>query len=249
MDIPVIFAQSGRGDEIRSLTLPEGRCIPSSDSADVPLSEAIVALPRTESRQPVVIADWGSIRSRRFKEGVVKGMKVRGRDIWLMIWIEDADDLMDAFNTVADTVMAPLHAISGKEDLKDICSLSDSVIPTVFCTGGRAMGMGSRRSDLTEVVPDLVDMGFYRICVIDPDDSVDAETWDVIRDICPSCMPLVSDRSIAKDFADVIVPLRLRSLPLGTPPRHPGRLPCRPCPSRRPPDGPTTPSPAWPRTP
>lgn len=249
MDIPVIFAQSGRGDEIRSLALPEGRCIPSSDDADVLLSEAVAALPRTESRQPVVIADWGSIRSRRFEEGVVKGMKVRGRDIWLMIWIEDADDLMDAFNTVADTVMAPLHAISGEEDLKDICSLSDSVIPTVFCTGGRAMGMGSRRSDLTEIVPSLVDMGFYRICVVDPDDSVDAGTWDIICDICPSCMPLVSDRSAVEGFADAIVPLRLRSLPRGTPPRHPGRLPCRPCPFRRPPNDPTTPSPALTRTP
>ena len=75
----------------------------------------------------MVVVDSDSLSARRFTEGVVKRMKVRGCDIWLMTWIEDADDLFDAFNTNADMVLGPYHATGSDEDLSDILSVSDSL--------------------------------------------------------------------------------------------------------------------------
>ena len=101
----------------------------------------------------MVVVDSDSLSARRFTEGVVKRMKVRGCDIWLMTWIEDADDLFDAFNTNADMVLGPYHATGSDEDLSD-----------------------------------LADLGFYRTCVVDTDDSLSG-SWETLRDDFPSAIP------------------------------------------------------------
>lgn len=208
MEIPAIFAQADRSGELRSIKVEEGRSIPSGEDTLTGFDEAASSLPQTESRDPVVVIDWGSICSRSFHEKVLKNMRVRGRDIWFMSWISDADDLMDAFNTTADTVISPLNAISDIEDLEDINTMSDSFIPAILCRNGGGMGIGSLPRGIRETLESLESLGFYRTCVVDTDGSVTSYEWERIGDIFPSTIPFVSRASDAPGFGTTIAPLR-----------------------------------------
>ena len=192
MEIPAIFASCpGQGMTASESWFRGVR--PVVCGRTTPFDEAASEVPRYDDRTPVVVVDSDSLSARRFTEGVVKRMKVRGCDIWLMTWIEDADDLFDAFNTNADMVLGPLHAVSSDSDLRDILSVSDSFIPTAFVEGGRVLGTG-RREDVVDAVRSLHDIGFSRACVLDTDGSVTDGEWDDVFDDMPSAVAFIDRR-------------------------------------------------------
>lgn len=192
MDIPALFA-SFSDDALHSHEAWFRGTRPVVRGTSVPFGEAVAGLPRGEDRGTVAVIDLDSLSLCRFTEGVVKNMRVRGHDIWLMTWIEDADDLFDAFNTNADMVLGPLHAVSSDSDLRDILSVSDSFIPTVFVEGGRILGT-SRREDVVDAVRRLHDIGFSRACVLDTDGSVTDGEWDDVFDDMPSAVAFADRR-------------------------------------------------------
>ena len=192
MDIPALFASFSDG-ALHSHEAWFRGTRPVVRGTSVPFGEAVAGLPRGEDRGTVAVIDLDSLSLCRFTEGVVKNMRVRGHDIWLMTWIEDADDLFDAFNTNADMVLGPLHAVSSDSDLRDILSVSDSFIPTVFVEGGRVLGT-SRREDVVDVVRRLHDIGFSRACVLDTDGSVTDGEWDDVFDDMPSAVAFADRR-------------------------------------------------------
>lgn len=192
MDIPALFA-SFSDDALHSHEAWFRGTRPVVRGTSVPFGEAVAGLPRDEDRGTVAVIDLDSLSLCRFTEGVVKNMRVRGHDIWLMTWIEDADDLFDAFNTNADMVLGPLHAVSSDSDLRDILSVSDSFIPTVFVEGGRILGT-SRREDVVDAVRRLHDIGFSRACVLDTDGSVTDGEWDDVFDDMPSAVAFADRR-------------------------------------------------------
>lgn len=192
MDIPALFASFSDG-ALHSHEAWFRGTRPVVRGTSVPFGEAVAGLPRGEDRGTVAVIDLDSLSLCRFTEGVVKNMRVRGHDIWLMTWIEDADDLFDAFNTNADMVLGPLHAVSSDSDLRDILSVSDSFIPTAFVEGGRVLGT-ERREDVVDAVRRLHDIGFSRACVLDTDGSVtDGEWYDVFDDM-PSAVAFIDRR-------------------------------------------------------
>lgn len=247
MRIPAIFASSTRRGLLASDRWfgPDGRPTPGHC---VPFAEAAASLPRTEVRGEVVVVDCDSLSRGGFTEGVVKGMRVRGADIWFMTRIEDADDLFDAFNTVAETVMGPVSAVRSDLDLRDILSVSDSFVPVVEVADGRSSWRGIRPLD---AVYRLEDMGFPRVCVLDLDGSVDGHEWERIADGTPSCMAFAKDPSGPEvaGVRTVVSPITLRGPSAGThgPPRRPRCCPCGRC--RGTPSYPATSSRRWPRTP
>lgn len=186
MDIPALFASFSDG-ALHSHEAWFRGTRPVVRGTSVPFGEAVAGLPRGEDRGTVAVIDLDSLSLCRFTEGVVKNMRVRGHDIWLMTWIEDADDLFDAFNTNADMVLGPLHAASSDSDLRDILSVSDSFVPTVFVENGRALGTG-RPEDAVDAVRRLHDIGFSRACVLDTDGSVTDGDWDDLFDDMPSAV-------------------------------------------------------------
>ncbi len=192
MDIPALFASFSDG-ALHSHEAWFRGTRPVVRGTSVPFGEAVAGLPRGEDRGTVAVIDLDSLSLCRFTEGVVKNMRVRGHDIWLMTWIEDADDLFDAFNTNADMVLGPLHAVSSDSDLRDILSVSDSFIPTVFVEGGRILGTG-RREDVVDAVRRLHDIGFSRACVLDTDGSVTDGEWDDVFDDMPSTVAFADRR-------------------------------------------------------
>lgn len=192
MDIPALFASFSDG-ALHSHEAWFRGTRPVVRGTSVPFGEAVAGLPRGEDRGTVAVIDLDSLSLCRFTEGVVKNMRVRGHDIWLMTWIEDADDLFDAFNTNADMVLGPLHAVSSDSDLRDILSVSDSFIPTAFVEGGRVLGTG-RREDVVDAVRRLHDIGFSRACVLDTDGSVTDGEWDDVFDDMPSAVAFTGRR-------------------------------------------------------
>lgn len=187
MEIPAIFASCpGQGMTASESWFRGVR--PVVCGRTTPFDEAASEVPRYDDRTPVVVVDSDSLSARRFTEGVVKRMKVRGCDIWLMTWIEDADDLFDAFNTNADMVLGPYHATGSDEDLSDILSVSDSFVPAVFVAGGRAVMRRAGRDSVPDALSRLADLGFYRTCVVDTDDSLSG-SWETLRDDFPSAIP------------------------------------------------------------
>ncbi len=205
MDIPAIFAVAKKEQPIMAIDV--SGCVPSNGDALRPFESAISSLPLTDDRQPAVVVDWGSISERSFQERVLKNMRIRGRDVWFMTWISDVDDVMDAFNTTADSVLAPLYAIEDRDALEDINSVSDGVYPVIFVKDGMTSFEG-RRMDSSKALGILESTGFYRSVLLDTDDSVSGYDWETIHDMYPSCMPFVRSRSMLPDipFPKVISP-------------------------------------------
>lgn len=208
MEIPAIFAAAGADGGLLAIAPADGMCVPSPGCPAVPFGDAAGRLPRPDGREPAVVADWTSLTAGRFDERVVKAMRVRGRDVWFLTWVADADDLMDAFNTTADTVLAPYHSMDGRDAMEDIVSISDSVMPAVFVRNGTALSRGRAPSGLRETLDTLDGIGFGRICVVDADSSVTPYEWGRILESFPSCVPFVADASAAEGFRDVVTPLR-----------------------------------------
>ena len=187
MDIPALFASFSDG-ALHSHEAWFRGTRPVVRGTSVPFGEAVAGLPRGEDRGTVAVIDLDSLSLCRFTEGVVKNMRVRGHDIWLMTWIEDADDLFDAFNTNADMVLGPYHATESDHELSDILSVSDSFVPTVFAVGGRSVLRMGGRAEVAETLSRLADLGFYRTCVVDTDGCLD-NAWTDLREDFPSMVP------------------------------------------------------------
>lgn len=212
MQIPAVFAVEMGEDAIGAVSVPEDRCLPETGDRVIPFADAAASVPRGETREPAVVVDWDSIRARGFREAVLKGMRLRGRDIWFLAWVQDADDLMDAFNTTAESVLFPYHAVASDDDLLDILSMSDSAIPTVFVRNGKVVNRSIAPADLRETVGRLDDLGFHRACILDTDGSVTAYEWERILDLHPLSIPFVTDASAVEGYCAgrLIAPLRLR---------------------------------------
>ena len=187
MFIPAIFASRPKSGLTASESWFQGT-VPTLYGRTAPFQDAAAEVPRGEVRTPVTVVDADSLYARTFTEGVLKEMKVRGCDIWFMTWIETVDDLFDAFNTSADMVLGPLHAIASDPELEDILSVSDSFMPAVFVREGHAVGRRRSRSSPSETLAHLADLGFYRTCVVDTDDSLSG-SWETLRDDFPSAIP------------------------------------------------------------
>lgn len=234
MEIPAIYAAGREDGGLLAIAVDEGRCMPSRGAAAIPFQEAVGTLPRSDERLPAVVVDFESLVSRGFDERVVKGMRVRGRDVWFMTWIRDADDLMDAFNTTAEAVIAPFHSMEDEAAMEDILSMSDSVMPAVFMEKGRVVSRGRAPAYLRETLERLEGIGFRRPVVIDVDGSVPGGDWEWIADVMPSCVPFTGSpgRMSAYGFGTTVAPIRFRGPRRGTPSRVRRRPPRASYPSR-----------------
>lgn len=203
MRVPAIFASRTDGGLMASGAWFGCRGDP------VPFAEAAASVPRGEARMPVAVVDMDSLSSREFREGVVKGMRVRGSDVWFMTHVGDADDLFDAFNTVAERVLAPVRTVDSREDLVDILSVSDSFVPVVEVRGGNDLW---NRTRPLEAVRRLEGIGFPEVCVLDLDGSVDRHEWGLIAEEVPGCCAFAEDPSAPEGagITRTISPIALR---------------------------------------
>jgi hypothetical protein len=208
MEIPAFFTTY----DDDGMHVSNGHFTPTNLRADdraKPFSEVVPEAINREIRQPVVVMDCNSFAQRGFSEKVMKHLRIPGADVWFMTCINTVDDVFDAFNRDATFVLAPYHMIYNDYELKDIIDVSDSVVPVIFVSKGKAVIRGRRRTDVTAVLDKLVDLGYYRNCVLDTDDSVDAYTWSIIASDYPSTIPFVDNPSRLEGHKHVITPYLL----------------------------------------
>jgi hypothetical protein len=144
-------------------------------------------LPRIGYRAPLLILDVKGLSRDNINPDILKRFRVRGASMWLMTSVNDADDVFDAFNSDADTVLMPYHRIHSEDDLLDILSVSDSAIPSLFIKEGKCI-CPDGTEDVLSVADYLFDTGYTRISVIDTDSSLSFEDWKKISqsgDIIP----------------------------------------------------------------
>ncbi len=155
---------------------------------------------------PYLVVDCNSFEERRFSEKVMKHMSIKGSEQWLMTCINTVEDVFDAFNKDAEYVFGPYHMILDDYELKDICDVSDSFIPTVFVHNGKAVLPGGKLGDVIKTLEKLVSVGYYKNCVLDTEVSLDGYSWSVISEDYPSTIPFIDRPSDDKGFEDVITP-------------------------------------------
>ncbi len=158
------------------------------------------------ARAPAVFVDCNSFAEREFSEKVMKHMNVKGADVWFMTYIETVEDVFDSFNRDAEIVLAPYHFILNEAELKDICSVSDSVVPVLFVHNGRLVQRGRRHGDVLGTLEKLVSIGYYRNCILDMGNSLNGYTWSIISSDFPSTIPFVDSPYHAEGFQNTIVP-------------------------------------------
>lgn len=134
-----------------------------------------------EERRPVLILDVKGIQRKNINDVLLKHLKARGADIWFMTDIERVDDVLDAFNTDADLVFAPIHLISEDTDYPELTEISDSIVPTIFVRDGRAVLRKGSTYDISSLAESLYDMGSPYVCIFDTDGSLEGR-WDGLSD-------------------------------------------------------------------
>lgn len=127
------------------------------------------------TRGKALLIDAESLNTGSFNPSVVHTAKLTGTDMWLAECIRDLGDLADAFLGEMQKLVIPLNALARPGMLRDVAYASDSCIPMVVCTRGRAAGGG----DIISEIECARDAGYMNLVLFDADGSV---TDDVIRE-------------------------------------------------------------------
>jgi len=199
MEIPAFYASYKDG----KMLVSDGSFSsiePKEGVRTYPFTEKVSKCLPAENRPPVAVIDCSSFEEGEFSEKVMKHLRLRNTEIWFFTYIETVDDVFDSFNKDASLVFAPYHFIKDDSQLKDICSVSDSVIPVVFIHRGKAILPGGKKTDVLKVLDKLVKIGYYRNCVLDMDRTLDEYTWSVICEDYPSTIPFVDSEDRVKGF-------------------------------------------------
>ncbi len=186
MDSPAMFIRGSAGRLEAARPVFRG-CDPARPPEWIPLDDALSGIDRSV-RRPFVAIDSDSLALGALGTEVMKNLKVRGMDIWLMATVETTDDVLDAFNMGADKLMVPLDRVRSMKELRDMNSVSDSIIPTMFCVSDGVRTIGGVKPVL-EALDEMADEGFFRCCIVDPGDTVD---WDAVLEENPSAVPFTA---------------------------------------------------------
>jgi hypothetical protein len=208
MEIPAFYASFEEG----KMLVSDGTfssIMPRKGSRAQDFTETVSGCLPIENKPPVTIIDCNSFEVREFSEKVMKHLKLRNTEIWFFTYIETVEDVFDSFNKDASLVFAPYHFIKNDAELKDICSVSDSVVPVIFIHKGQAVLPGGKKTDVIKVLDKLVSIGYYRNCVLDMGRSLDDYTWSIIREDYPSTIPFVDSEDQVKGFQTQIIPYLL----------------------------------------
>ena len=136
---------------------------------------------RYERGTTVLMADVNSMEHRKLDISLLKELKTRKVSIWLMTYIEDADDLFDAFYMNIDSLIVPYHLTSSDAALKEMNTVSDRTIPAVFADGRTARSR-LRDEPLEDVIRRIEDMGFHSVAVVETSGTYDDGMWKELFD-------------------------------------------------------------------
>lgn len=140
--------------------------------------------------KPIVMIDVNGMQKKKIDFDLLKKIRIRKPEIWLLSYVEDADDVLDVFYMDMDRVMIPYHAIASDDVLAEINKISDSCIPTVF-TNGRDAYTKKGTADVTDVLKRIRERMSSKIAVMDVSGKYDEKMWKNIHSEFDGIIPYV----------------------------------------------------------
>lgn len=168
--IPIVPV-SGRRDAFASGPLQFEDGIPCFEpSCDV--KEALTAAyGMTSDDDPIILLDVDGFSSRFLNGEVIKEIRIKKRDLWLVTYIENIEDVINALSGSFSGVGIPLNTVDDEDVLIDACSMSESVFPVAFMESGRGISTGKTKEG---IITDAKRLDFSKVLFINTD-SLTAE--------------------------------------------------------------------------
>lgn len=154
-----------------------------------------------DRKDPIMIMDVDGICDKRMGPEIIRRTKKRKMNIWLMTSITSVDDIFDAFYSGSSSLFMPLHLIPSENVLKEINTLSEECVPTLFLSNGKALG--SR--DAAAAVALARRCGYRRICVMETSGTYDGNLWRWLFSTGMDVIPYVHkiNEEGMKDLSDI----------------------------------------------
>jgi len=139
---------------------------------------------------PMVIVDVKGMQKDDIDPNVLRKIRSKGNELWLMTGVRDAGDMIDAFCGDVSKIMVPYHMTSDRL-LKEMTELSDNCLPAIFMERDKIY-MNGRKRDIREVVRSMANMNFGKIAVFNVSSEHDDRVYGCLQDFSDVVMPYVS---------------------------------------------------------
>ena len=156
----------------------------------------------SEERPTALVMDVKGLQRRNLNDVLLKRLRIRGTNVWFLTNIESVDDVFDAFNTDAETVLVPSHTVRSPEEFSDILDVSDSVIPVLFVRKRNAILFG-KSDDYRRIIDNIVSFGYETVAVFDLDDSIPENDWPLLRQRCDAIPCSFTNKISAERFEEM----------------------------------------------
>ena len=120
----------------------------------------------TDRDDCIPIIDVDSFDRRFINSDLVKDLRLRGRNLWLISYIRTIDDVIDAMCGSFEILCVPTHTVDGMDVLSDALEISDRIIPTVFVDKS---GVPLFERSLDRIVKDVRNLGYPGYALLDID--------------------------------------------------------------------------------
>ncbi len=163
--LPIVPASGRRGAFVSGDLYFEGD-VPKLRGA-VPLKNALLkAYEVTGDDDPIILLDVDGFSERFLNGEIVKEVRIRGRDLWFVTYVENLEDVISALTGSFSGLGIPMHTVR-EDGLMGLASeMSDLTFPVAFVRNGAELSTG-RRPDELEIV--MREKGERRLVCIDMD--------------------------------------------------------------------------------
>ena len=208
MQIPLITIERGTEKSVLSShAIFDDWHISSSDDMRDLRDSVIEIVEKNGKGSRVVMADVDSLKKKKMDITLLKNLKTKKVDIWLITYVEDADDLFDAFYMNIDTLIVPYHGTISDKALKEMNSVSDSTMPLIFTNGNVALSR-SGEIPLRDILRNVTEMGFFSIAVMDVSENYDEKMWSELHSEFERIIPFIDSENAESleniGFTDIV---------------------------------------------
>lgn len=180
--LPIVPASGKRGAFLSGNLSFDGNVPKLEDT--VPLKDALMkAYECTQEDDPIVLLDVDGFSERFLNGEIVKEVRIRGRDLWFVTYVENLEDVISALTGSFSGLGIPMHTVREENLMKLASEMTELAFPAAFIRNGREISTG-RRPDELEII--MRNRGEKRLLCIDMD-SLTTQEFD---------FSIISDRNL-----------------------------------------------------
>lgn len=120
----------------------------------------------TQRDDTIPVLDVDSFSKRFINTDLIKGLRLRGRSLWLISYIRSVDDVIDAMCGTFEKLCIPFQTVDDQDVLAEALEISDSIVPTLFVRKGRDAYSGG---SISQMIRSIEKMGYGEYALFDVD--------------------------------------------------------------------------------